>query len=161
MNAVVEFRAATRFDLEAIVKLLADDPLGAQRERTEDSLATEYVRAFKAIDTDPNQVLLVGTSEDRVVAVLQLTLIPGLSRGGALRAQIEGVRVAAEYRSSGLGALLIENAVDRARARGARLVQLTTDKTRADALRFYERLGFEASHEGMKLDLDPDPDLDE
>jgi GNAT superfamily N-acetyltransferase len=112
-----------------------------------------YATAFAAIDTDPAQLLVVATHGIEVVATMQLSFIPGLARRGALRAQAEAVRVAASHRSRGLGAAMFQWAIDEARRRGCALVQLTTDKTRADAYRFYERLGFTASHEGFKLQL--------
>lgn len=151
----IEFRAALRDELPAIVDLLADDPLGPTRERPRHPLPEAYARAFEAIDRDPNHLLLVGVDRDIVVAVLQLSFLPNLTRGGGWRAQIEGVRVAPAYRGAGLGEKLIEHAVERAREHNCVLVQLTSDKARADALRFYQRLGFVASHEGMKLALAP------
>ncbi|MDF8265960.1 GNAT family N-acetyltransferase [Luteipulveratus flavus] len=137
--------------LPAIVDLLTDDHLGSARERPADDPA--YAAAFEAIAADPNQLLAVVLADETVVGTLQLTFIPGLSRGGALRAQIEGVRVAASQRGSGLGSAAFEWAIEYARERGAALVQLTTDKSRPQAKTFYERLGFVASHEGMKLPL--------
>ncbi|MFC5290861.1 GNAT family N-acetyltransferase [Actinokineospora guangxiensis] len=144
-------RAALPADVAAIVALLADDPLGATRERPGDP---RYAAAYAEIAADPNQVLAVAEAGGEVVGTLQLTFTPGLSRLGALRATVEGVRVRADQRGSGLGQELVEWAIERSRARGAALVQLTTDSTRADAHRFYERLGFTASHVGMKLPLD-------
>ena len=150
----VVLRRAALPDVPAIVALLADDKLGATRDgiRTEADQAT-YEQAFGAIDRDPAQLLVVVEADGRVVATLQLSFIPGLSRRGALRAQIESVRVAASHRSGGLGQALVSWAISEGRRRGCALVQLTTDKTRADAHRFYERLGFRATHEGLKLDL--------
>ena len=145
-------RRATADDLPALVALLADDPLGAARERTDGDLGA-YRRAFTQVDADPAHVLLVAVQGETVVGTLQLTLVPGLSRGGALRGQIEAVRVAAGVRGNGLGAAMIGWAVDEARRRGATLVQLATDRSRAGARRFYERLGFVASHDGLKLQL--------
>lgn len=137
--------------LPAIVALLADDPLGAGREDPSDPA---YVRAFRAIDADPAHVLVVVLdAADQVVGTLQLTFLPSLSRRGMLRAQIEAVRVAGGARGSGLGETLLRWAIEHARERGAGLVQLTTDKSRGRAHAFYERLGFVASHEGMKLPL--------
>jgi GNAT superfamily N-acetyltransferase len=147
-------RRAVREDLPAIVHLLADDRLGAAREADVDPLPASYASAFDAIDRDPNHVLAVADAGGRVVGVLQLTFLPYLTYQGSWRALIEGVRVASDQRSSGIGRQLIEWAIDRARAHGCRIVQLTSDKTRADAIRFYERLGFAASHEGLKLRLD-------
>lgn len=147
----MRIRTAMREDVPAIVALLADDPLGAQRESLED--LEPYLRAFAVLDADPHQVLVVADRDGVVVGTAQLSLLHGLSRRGATRAQIEGVRVAASERGSGLGTTLIEWAVGEARARGCALVQLTSDKSRVDAHRFYERLGFEATHEGFKLAL--------
>ncbi|MFE9448735.1 GNAT family N-acetyltransferase [Streptomyces sp. NPDC006739] len=147
----LEIRRVTAEDLPAIVAMLADDPLGAQRESPDD--LAPYQAALDRLDADPNQHLVVAVREGRVVGTLQLTVISGLSRKGATRSIIEGVRVHADERGSGLGTQLIEWAVDRSRHQGCRLVQLTSDKTRTDAHRFYERLGFVASHEGFKLQL--------
>ncbi|RPH59516.1 MAG: GNAT family N-acetyltransferase [Burkholderiales bacterium] len=146
-------RRATRDDLPAIVALLADDPLGAQRERPGPPLAAAYAEAFDAIERDPDSELLVACRQGHVVGTMQLDFTPGLSRQGAWRATIESVRVAAAERSQGTGRAMIEWAIARARSRGCRLAQLTTDRTRADAKRFYERLGFVASHLGMKREL--------
>ncbi|WP_026425379.1 GNAT family N-acetyltransferase [Actinokineospora inagensis] len=143
-------RPAHTADLPAIVAMLADDPLGAARESPGDP---RYAAAFAEIDADPRQVLVVAESAGEVVGTLQLTFTPGMSRVGATRATIEGVRVHAAHRGGGLGQRLVEWAVDTARERGAILVQLTTDSSRKDAHRFYERLGFVASHVGMKLPL--------
>jgi GNAT superfamily N-acetyltransferase len=147
------FRRAERSDLERIVQMLADDPLGAQRERYELPLAQGYLAAFEAISADPNNEVVVACLADEVIGVLQITFIPGLTYQGGWRALIEGVRVNAANRSSGLGRAMLEHAVRRARERGCRMVQLTTDKARPDARRFYEALGFVATHEGMKLQL--------
>lgn len=134
------------------VALLADDPRGGGRERSADDPA--YGLAFEGIDADPHQLLVVAVnSAEAVVATLQLTLLPGLSRGGLLRAQIEAVRVARGQRGSGLGTTMLQWVIGYAREQGAGLVQLTSDKTRADAVRFYEQLGFVASHEGLKLTI--------
>jgi GNAT superfamily N-acetyltransferase len=147
-------RRATAADVPAIIGLLADDELGATREAGSDPELTSYRTAFAAIDADPGQLLIVATAEDgQVAATMQLTFIPGLARHGALRAQIEAVRVGSGYRSQGLGEAMITWAVAEARHRGCRLVQLTSDKRRTDAHRFYQRLGFSATHEGFKLPL--------
>ena len=146
-------RDARREDVPAIVAMLADDTLGQSRERFEDPLPQPYWDAFAAIDGDENNRLLVAEIDGTVAACLQLTFIPGLSRLGAERAQIESVRVTSAHRGGGLGRKLIEAAIAMAREHGSQLVQLTTDKSRADARRFYESLGFVASHDGMKLSL--------
>lgn len=133
--------------------MLADDVLGAAREQYASPLPQSYYEAFEAIDRDPNHELIVGELDARVVAALQLTCIPDLSRRGSWRAVIEGVRVDSSLRSGGIGRKLVEWAIDRAREKGCGLVQLTSDKRRRDAIRFYESLGFVASHEGMKLEF--------
>ena len=150
-GSTVTLRTAEPDDVAAIVRLLAADQLGATRESAED--LRPYLDAFAAIDADPAHLLVVATAGAEVVATLQLSFLPGLARRGALRAQIEAVRVGADHRNSGLGAAMVTWAVDEARRRGCALVQLTTDKSRADAHRFYLRLGFVASHEGLKLSL--------
>jgi GNAT superfamily N-acetyltransferase len=150
-------RRARAQDLPEIVRLLAEDPLGARRERYELPLPASYEAAFAAIDRDPNQELCVACLDDAVIGVLQLTFIPYLTYQGGWRALIEGVRIAPGLRSRGLGRVLFEWAIERARARGCHMVQLTSDKTRPDAIRFYQALGFVASHEGMKLLLEPVP----
>jgi ribosomal protein S18 acetylase RimI-like enzyme len=144
-------RAATREDVPAIVRLLADDALGAARERVEDPVAPVYLRAFDEIAAQPGNRLLVADRDGAVVGCLQLTIIPSLSRAGMRRAQLESVRVSSRYRGARVGEQLVKEAIARARAAGCGLVQLTSDVTRADARRFYERLGFEATHIGMKL----------
>lgn len=140
-TAVLTIRRATEADLPAIVGMLADDPLGATRETLDD--LTPYRTAFARIDGDPHQHLVVAERAGRTVGTLQLTLVPGLSRTGSTRAIIEAVRVHADDRGSGLGTELIRWAVERARELGADLVQLTSDATRTDAHRFYERLGLD------------------
>ncbi|MER6421571.1 GNAT family N-acetyltransferase [Streptomyces sp. NPDC001137] len=147
----LEIRPATADDVTAIVAMLADDPLGAQRESPDD--LTPYLAALERLAADPNQHLVVAVREGRVVGTLQLTVIPGLSRRGAVRSIIEAVRIHADERGSGLGTQLIEWAIDESRRQGCQLVQLTSDNTRTDAHRFYERLGFTASHVGFKLAL--------
>ena len=151
MTADLIIRRATAADVPTIVTLLADDQLGTSRESLDD--LTPYLKAFADIDADPNQVLVVAESNDEVVGTLQLTIIPGLSRRGSSRGLIEAVRVAAPARGSGLGTTLIHWAIEESRTRGCSLVQLTSDKTRTDAHRFYDRLGFTNSHEGFKLKL--------
>jgi GNAT superfamily N-acetyltransferase len=147
------FRAATADDLPAIIALLMDDALGKPREDLGTPIDPRYLDAFAAISCDPNQLLAVADQEGLVIACLQITFIPGLSRHGMWRGQIEGVRVASTRRGSGVGRAMMLWAIDRCRERGCGLIQLTTDKRRADAHRFYAALGFEASHEGMKLAL--------
>lgn len=146
-------RRATLDDVPAIVALLADDVLGRAREVSATPLDPRYAGAFAAIDTDPNQLLMVMERNGTVVGCCQITVIPGLSNIGRWLGQIEGVRIAASERGKGLGEILIRWAIDECRRRGCGAVQLTTDKRRTGAHRFYERLGFVASHEGMKLAL--------
>ena len=141
-------RHARRF-----VRVLADDPLGAKRERAVDPLPRDYLDAFDAIQTHTGNHLLVAELDGKVVGCLQLTFIPGLSRLGLTRAQIESVRIDSSMRGRKLGELMITDAIARARRHGCGVVQLTTDKARDDAHRFYERLGFVATHIGMKLSL--------
>ncbi|WP_105970266.1 GNAT family N-acetyltransferase [Streptomyces geranii] len=147
----LEIRPATTEDVPAIVGMLADDPLGARRESPDD--LTPYLTALDRLAADPNQHLVVAVREGRVVGTLQLTIVPGLSRKGATRSIVEGVRVHAAERGSGLGTRLIEWAIDMSRRENCRLVQLTSDVTRTEAHRFYERLGFAPSHVGFKLQL--------
>ena len=147
------FRPAGGDDLAAIVALLADDELGAAREDASTPLNPRYTAAFAAIAADPNQLLLVADRGGDIVGCLQLTAMPGLTRLGMWRGQIEGVRVARSERGSGVGGQMIRFAIAECRRRGCGIVQLTTDKSRPDAHRFYAGLGFVASHEGMKLAL--------
>jgi GNAT superfamily N-acetyltransferase len=150
----VVLRRARAGDVAAIVDLLAADQLGATRDGVNSAAdLAAYQEAFRAIDADPAHLLVVAQAGQRLVATMQLSFLPGLARRGALRAQIEAVRVDSACRGQGLGARMIGWAIDEARRRGCGLVQLTTDKSRADAHRFYQRLGFAASHEGMKLHL--------
>ncbi len=150
----VLFRPATEADLPAIVCLIADDGLGRRREDISEPLNPRYVAAFQAVQADPNQLLVVAERAGAVVGTFQLSFIPGVSRLGSWRGQIEAVRVAASERGTGLGGQMMEWAIGECRRRGCSLVQLTSDKWRADAHRFYERLGFVASHDGFKLNLD-------
>ncbi|WP_030973792.1 GNAT family N-acetyltransferase [Streptomyces sp. NRRL S-1824] len=147
----LEIRPAALTDIPAVVAMLADDPLGAQRESPDD--LAPYRAAFQRLADDPNQHLVVAARDGVVVGTLQLTVIPGLSRRGSTRSIIEGVRIHADERGGGLGTRLIQWAVDESRRQNCQLVQLTSDATRTDAHRFYERLGFIASHVGFKLAL--------
>ena len=151
MSATI--RVAKRDDLAAIVSLLADDALGAKREIVSDPVAQVYVDAFDAMCAQTGNELLVADLAGEVIGCLQLTLTAGLSRSGMMRATIEGVRVSSAHRGQRIGEFLMQAAIDRAREVGCGLVQLTTDRTRVDAQRFYERLGFESTHLGMKLAL--------
>ena len=149
----IVFRSALLAEVPAIVALLADDELGSQREITGTPLDQRYVDAFQAIEADVNQRLVVVAEGNEIIGTLQISFIPGIARMGSWRGQIEAVRIAAHRRDSGLGQKMFEWAISECRSRGCSLVQLTTDKSRADAHRFYEKLGFKASHEGYKLAL--------
>lgn len=153
-TSTVVLRRAEADDIPALVGLLAADQLGATRDGvTTDQDLAAYQRAFRTIDADPAHLLVVAQAGPQVVGTLQLSFIPGLARRGALRAQIEAVRVHESYRGRGLGAAMMAWAIEEARRRGCGLVQLTSDKSRPDAHRFYQQLGFVASHEGLKLRL--------
>lgn len=147
------FRRAETSDLPTIIVMLADDILGRQREAPGSPPNVKYLEAFRAIQADPNQLAAVASLNGEVIGSLQITFIPGLGRQGAWRGQIEAVRIAAKHRGSGLGRRMFEWAIEQCRARGCTIVQLTTDKARVDAHRFYDRLGFVASHVGYKLTL--------
>ena len=153
MEPKLTFRIATEDDLNDIVSLLSDDPLGALRESRTAGVSENYRRAFDLIRQDAHQELTVAEIAGVVVGTFQLTFIPYLTHQGGLRAQIEAVRVASAYRGSGIGTKMIQYAINRAKARGCSMVQLTTDKQRSAAIRFYEALGFKATHEGLKLSL--------
>ena len=153
MGSNVRFRIATKHDLERIVEMLADDVLGSKRERNERPLPDSYIQAFQAITADPNNELLVACRGDEVIGVQQITFTPYITHQGGWRATIEGVRTSSSERGKGLGTELIRFGIQRAKERGCHVVQLTTDKKREDALRFYESLGFKASHEGLKMHL--------
>lgn len=152
----MQLREATRQDVPSIVALLAQDRLGHHREASSDPLPDGYWEAFDAIDDDPDNLLVVAEDHGVIVGTLQLTFIPYLTFRGGWRAQIEAVRIESNRRGQGVGRQLMEWAIDQARSRGCHLVQLTTNKTRTDAHRFYESLGFEPTHEGMKLYLEGD-----
>jgi ribosomal protein S18 acetylase RimI-like enzyme len=153
LEAKIRFRIAAEEDLDSIVAMLADDILGSTREKYEHPLPDSYIKAFQAISSDPNNELIVACRGTDVIGVQQITFTPYLTHQGGWRATIEGVRTAASVRGMGVGSELIKWAIQRADERGCHLVQLTTDKERPDALRFYERLGFKATHEGLKLRL--------
>lgn len=149
----ISFRRATRADLPAIVKLLADDVFGRSRENGGEPLDPRYITAFEAVDADPRQILAVAELDGVVMGTMQLTFMPGIGRLGALRGQIESVHIAEDLRGQGHGAAMMQWAIDRARERGCAFVQLTSDRRRAGAHAFYEGLGFEPSHVGYKLFL--------
>ena len=146
------FRRATKEDVLSIVALLADDALGSKRENFRDPLPKTYYDAFEKINSDVNQELIVVESDhSQIIGTLQLSFIPYLTYQGGTRAQIEAVRIHKDFRNQGLGRQLFTWAIQRAKERKAHVLQLTSDKHRPDAIRFYEELGFQASHEGMKL----------
>jgi GNAT superfamily N-acetyltransferase len=153
MRASAHVRRATGDDVAVIVALLADDMLGAARDGSFGSARADYMKAFADIEADPNNELYVVEDNGAVVGCFQLTFIPGLSRKGSTRCQIEAVRIASHRRGQGLGAAAMAWAIERARQRECALVQLTSDANRVDAHRFYERLGFTKSHAGFKLKL--------
>lgn len=153
MEKEINFRIAAEQDLDKIVEMLADDVLGSKRERYENPLPYSYIKAFQAITSDPNNELVVAYQGDEIIGVQQITFTPYITHQGGWRATIEGVRTASSSRSKGIGTELIKWGINRAKERGCHLVQLTTDKERPDALRFYEKLGFKATHEGLKLKL--------
>jgi len=158
MTPSIKFRAATAEDLRAVVRMLADDPLGSKRERCISPLPDCYYAALKAIELDPNnELVVVEGQEGAAVAVLQLTFTPSITHRGGWRATIEGVRVDSRCRGSGIGRQLVAWAISLAKQRGCHLVQLTTDRQRPEARKFYESLGFEPSHDGMKLKLGESP----
>ncbi len=154
MFIALTFRLATQDDLPIIVQMLLDDTLGAIRETTGDVLPDSYREAFARIAADPNQELTVAERNGKIVATFQLTFIPYLTHQGGLRAQVEAVRVHSAHRGKGIGTQVFTYIRNRAIEKGCHLVQLTTDKRRPDAIRFYESLSFVATHEGMKLKLD-------
>jgi len=149
----INFRPAVRADLEAIVAMYAKDHLGQGRENPDLPLDQRYVAGFEAVDADPNQLLLVAEDAGAVVGTMQITFIAGIARLGVWRAQVEAVRMHENRRGSGLGQEMFEWAIAECRRRGCGLVQLTSDNSRPDAQRFYETLGFSASHVGYKLAL--------
>ncbi|MEO5887708.1 MAG: GNAT family N-acetyltransferase [Anaerolineales bacterium] len=155
MNAQeIIFRVATHADVPCIVRLLADDELGSLRERYEDPIPQSYYSAYELIYKDPNHELIVAEINGGVVGTLHLMFLPSLSFQGGLRAQVESVRVDTRYQNQGIGSQMMEWVIERAKARSAHIVQLTTHKSRTDAHRFYDRLGFKGTHLGMKLNLD-------
>ena len=154
MSAAPSFRPATRADLESIIALLADDDLSAGRELPDLPLHPRYLQAWADMAADPQQHAIVMEESGRLIGYLQLTIIPGLAFRGTKRGLIESVRIASDRRGAGLGEALIRHAVELARAKGCRLVQLTSTNERVGAHRFYARLGFEATHTGFKLRLE-------
>lgn len=150
----MKFRKARKKDVSIIVAMLADDKLGQLREDYRDPLPEKYYRAFLQIDKDDNQELMVIENEKgEVIGTLQLSFIPYLTYQGGVRAQIEAVRIKSEERGKGLGEKIFNWVIQRAKEKGAHVLQLTTDKKRPRAIKFYERLGFKSTHEGMKMSL--------
>jgi GNAT superfamily N-acetyltransferase len=149
----MRFRRAALSDLPSIVRMLADDELGSQRENDQVPLQGSYLKAFEQIDNNPNYELLVAEQEGEVIGTLQLIFLLSISFQGGLRAQVESVRVDKRFQNQKIGSQLMEHAIQIAKARGAHVMQLTTHNSRKDAHRFYERLGFKSSHLGMKLKL--------
>jgi GNAT superfamily N-acetyltransferase len=149
----IKFRLATEQDLVKVVEMLADDELGREREHFIQPLPESYIKAFHAITSDPNNELVVAYQGNEVIGVQQITFTPYITHQGGWRATIEGVRTTSSVRGKGVGTELIKWAIQRATERGCHLIQLTTDKQRVDALRFYERLGFKSTHEGLKMKL--------
>ena len=149
----VHYRLAKREDVPVIVCLLVEDDLGSQREQYTTPLPDVYYTAFEAIATDPNHELIVADANEEVVGTLHLMFLPSLSYQGGTRAQVESVRVVGRYRNQGIGTNMMKWAIKRAHERGCHLMQLTTHQSRADAHRFYEKLGFTKSHFGMKINL--------
>lgn len=154
MSTDLTFRLAKIEDLPEIISMLADDVYGAQRENITEKVSEKYLEAFRKIQDDPNQELTVAEIDGNKVATFQLTFIQYLNFEGTLRAQIEAVRTRSDYRGQGIGTKVLTYAINRAKEKGCSLVQLTSDKRRTEALKFYEKLGFKASHEGFKLKLD-------
>ncbi|OIN23235.1 GNAT family N-acetyltransferase [Vibrio barjaei] len=149
----LKYRSATLEDLESLVALLSNDSLGSQREDTSIPLNSGYLEAFEAIVRDPNNQLLVVEQENSLVGMLQITFIPYLTHIGSWRCLIEGVRIHSDFRGQGFDEQMFAHAIELARNKGCTIVQLTSDKQRPDAIRFYEKLGFKATHEGFKLVL--------
>jgi len=150
------FRKAKLEDVSAIVQMLADDALGMKRESFQQALPKEYLDAFARIDSDENQELIVVESQEgELIGTMQLTFIQYLTYRGGVRAQIEAVRIAKDKRGMGIGKKMFQWAIERSKEKKAHLLQLTTDKNRPEAIRFYEDLGFKSSHEGMKMHFKP------
>jgi GNAT superfamily N-acetyltransferase len=149
----LRYRLATAADLPAIVRMLADDTLGSQREKSSDTVSEKYIHAFEKIAADPNQELTIVEMDGEIVASFQLSFIQYLTYEGGIRAQVEAVRTSSAHRGQGIGNKVFDYIIERAKQRGCHMVQLTSDKKRTDAIRFYDSKGFIATHEGMKLHL--------
>ena len=155
IQAGLLFRQARRSDVPAIVRMLADDDLGSRRERYAEPLPGSYYSAFEQIEKDSNHELIVAEQHGEVIGTVHLMFLPSLSFQGGLRAQVESVRMDKRFQNRGIGSQMMRWVIERAKGRGAHILQLTTHQTRVDAYRFYERLGFQGSHWGMKLILIP------
>lgn len=151
MTQELKCRKASLNDLRTIITLLLEDDLGQTREHLDGDIDQRYVDAFQQIDTDSNQYLMVVELGEKIVGTCHLTLMPSLTFFGSVRLQIEAVRVSEKYRNQGIGQFMMTSAIDYGKSRGATIIQLTTNKQRSKAMEFYERLGFEATHEGMKM----------
>jgi GNAT superfamily N-acetyltransferase len=151
MKNSLQFRLATIKDLSEIVKMLSDDKLGLQREKFESLLSENYIKAFESIENDPNQELTIVEMNGNIVGTFQLTFIQYLTHTGGLRAQVEAVRTHSSFRGKGIGTAMFKYIIERAKSKDCKIVQLTTDKKRPEAIDFYQNLGFSATHEGMKL----------
>jgi len=147
----IKIKQAQESDLDSIIEMIADDALGAKREQYIQPLPESYKTAFDAIRGNSNAKLIVAKEKERVIGIAQIDFITYLTYQGGTRAQIEGVRVHKNYRSQGIGKLLFEYLINLAKERGCHMVQLTTNKERTDAFRFYENFGFVNSHDGFKL----------
>jgi ribosomal protein S18 acetylase RimI-like enzyme len=154
MNEYIRHRKANINDLPLIVTLLLEDELGKTRESKQSALDQRYIDAFLKIDIDPNQYLMIVENDDETIGTCHLTLMPSLTFTGQTRMQIEAVRVSEHYRGQKIGEWMMNAAVNYGKSKGASIIQLTTNKKRSRAKKFYEQLGFEASHEGMKLYLE-------
>ena len=153
MHKKLSHRKATLDDLNAIVELLLDDELGLTREKSSEVLDKAYINAFHLIDADPHQYLMLVEYENNVVGTCHLTMIPSLTFVGSMRMEIEAVRIAKQYRGQACGAWMINTAIAYGRSRGAKIVQLTSNKKRTRAISFYENLGLQATHQGLKMYL--------
>ena len=147
------FRKAKQEDLHDIISLLADDELGQKREESAEEIAPTYQKAFDQINADLNQFLMIVEENGVIIGTCHLTIMPSLTFQGGLRMNIEAVRIATSSRGQGAGKWMINQAVDMGRKKGCKIIQLATNKKRLDAKRFYEMLGFQATHEGMKMYL--------
>ena len=154
MNKNLSYRKARQEEIESIIKMLAEDELGLSRENLAIPLDKAYLDAFEQIDSDPNQYLMIVERDNQIVGSCHLTIMPSLTFTGSTRLQLEGVRVSAACRGQKIGEWMIQAAIEYGESKGASIIQLTTDKKRVQAKRFYESLGLKATHEGMKVYLE-------